>query len=118
MPIFMKEIEKLTLPNQQLTVSTHHIDGANEAILSLSLEGCRRTRGLSQGGGELEEVTYLSAECVWGRLQHQDQEEAAALEEDKDKASNLKQPHTQSQSLFRNKHHVVLFLTLLLSLHL
>lgn len=41
-------------------------------------------------------MTFLSGECVWGQLQHQE----ANLDDE------IKPP-----SLFRNKHHVVLFFT-------
>jgi hypothetical protein len=96
MPVFIKEIEGLRLKNQQLTVSTHLIDGANEPMLALSLEGCRRflVQRKREAPGESEEIAYLSGECIWGHLQHQQEALVGSGSDKKNK-------------LLLNKHHVV-----------
>lgn len=67
MPMFMKEVGKMILPNQQLTISVHQLNGDDEPILPLSLQGCRQTIQHR----EKEPEVYLSGECLWGHLHHQ-----------------------------------------------
>lgn len=84
----------MTLPNQQLTITVHQLNGDDEPILSLSLESCRRLMEVSRGISQ----KYLSGDCMWGHLQHQQD-----IFEDSKK--------TETSRIFNKKQHLVRILS-------
>lgn len=83
---FMSEVQRLKLANQEMSITVHTIEGADEPTLYLGLAGCRRYRtdgkeSLSPGGagGGMNHTVsyYYSADCVWRHLQHADSVEHA-----------------------------------------
>lgn len=106
MSTFMAEVQRLKLPNQQMSITVHTINGADEPTLYLGLAGCRRYRtdvvssAQSQYGSAGSNHTvsfYYSADCVWRHLQHADSvehAEAAASQRD-DSSDTADLPETQ-----------------------
>ena len=91
MSTFMSEVQRLKLPNQQMSITVHTLEGADEPTLYLGLAGCRRYRtdekestgaGVSPDGWVTNHTVsyYYSADCVWRHLQHADSVEHAEAE--------------------------------------
>lgn len=83
MGTFMAEVNRLKLSNQQMSITVHTIEGADEPTLYLGLAGCRRYRtdfspeSFAWNSNENLDVDhnvshYYSADCVWRHLQHAD----------------------------------------------
>lgn len=81
MGTFMTEVQRLKLANQQMSITVHTIDGADEPTLYLGLAGCRRyrtdysTESFSWNSNvefDFNVSHYYSADCVWRHLQHSD----------------------------------------------
>jgi hypothetical protein len=83
MSSFMKEISRLKLPNQQITISVQTMDQkalASENGIGLGLPSCRR-EGIKQGERSMnkkeaasEFYQFIDANCVWSHLHPYDEE--------------------------------------------
>ena len=102
MPFFTSELEKLRLPNQQMSFSVHTIDALEESSLHMGINACRRyavVKSHTNGGGSITsaEKMFLSSECLWRHFQHID-------DASRDAATWLKR---HPDSLFSNTQHLV-----------
>ena len=102
MPLFLDQIEKLRLPNQQMTITVHTIDTHEEPALMVGVASCRRAAMLRQysvvdGDSSHTQRSFLSAECLWRHFQHID-------DASRDAATWLKR---HPETLFSNNQHVV-----------
>jgi hypothetical protein len=76
--IFMKEISRLKLPNQQMTISMEEIDSTSEMNLGLALASCVRSQiDNDRDGLKLRQKAYLDSKCIWSHLQHYDDQSLA-----------------------------------------
>ena len=76
--IFMNELSRLKLPNQQMTISMEEIDSTSEVSLGLALASCVRYQ-IENGDDQskLQQRSYLDSKCIWSHLQHYDEQSLA-----------------------------------------
>jgi hypothetical protein len=90
----MKEIERLKLPNQQMTITMHEINAIDEDSISLSLKSCLKYKKVNNGNMndiyKTRHQAYLDSNCFWDNLQHLDEQNSGILDEyDSDKTQHV-----------------------------